>query len=236
MPPDNSVAFSFFTPWTQPDLVRLQRRVIDRWLPSGCPFFQLSTALDHGPSIDLFVAQTTWELFFLIDIDCIPLRPDSIAKALDGARGGALVGCAQRANHIENGGHVYAGPCALAFSRTLWNRAGRPSFTETSRGDTAEEFSFRCEERALPIELLWPTHVEDPQWDLSEGRRFGFGTTYGDAFYHCFQSGIVDMRERFRRRCFAVCPELEAEAAASRVGARVRRKLGAALRALRRRP
>jgi hypothetical protein len=189
-------------------VVESQARVVKSFLPEGCDFFQI-TASDHAAGLDAFLTQYRRDAYVILDVDCIPLVPWVLPWLLHNALAGILIGCAQRASHIENDSHIYAGPFAVAFGRELFESLGCVSFASTPRGDVGEELTYRCEEAGIPISLLWPTDVTVPLWDLRAGRPFGEGTTYGGVLYHAF--AIRDQRTCpiFLKKCEAVLRDFD---------------------------
>jgi hypothetical protein len=153
------------------------------------------------PGREQLLRQLRHEAYVIFDIDCIPLAAWVIPWLVENALAGTLLGPAQRANHLSNGEHVYAGPSALAFSRVTYERLGRPSFRATDRGDVAEELTYACEAAGIPIMLLWPTHVGEPKWQLRSGLTFGHGTTFGGAIYHAFEISKGETAGMFLRKC-----------------------------------
>jgi len=183
------------------ELVAAQRAVVLKFLPEGFTFLQILTAIGHAESLDNFMATTAYEEIIFLDIDCIPTNSVALLFLAAEAARSKLIGCAQRANHIDNHGHVYVGPFCCALNRTLWNELGRPSFLPTARGDAGEELTFVCEEMRKPFEFLWPSSVEEPVWKLSEDRYFGIGTEYEGLFWHLFESRHDKGNARFIKRC-----------------------------------
>lgn len=202
-----------------PSVIRdAQRRVMDTLAP-GYEFRQILSAdlpgrYAHAVGIDRVLAEDTdHDTFLFLDIDAIPLNPNIIPWLFDRASHGVLVGPAQRANHIDNGEHIYAAPSALAFSRELFVRAGSPSFDPTSRGDIGEELTYRCEERGIPVNLLLPTGSIGPMiWPLKGGMAYGHGTTYAGAIFHAFQIRFGVTQKMFIDKCREVCPEVSVAA------------------------
>ena len=193
---------SFYMSNISQEVIDVQRAVVELFLPQDCNFKQILTPLSHGEAIDQYVADSSDDILFLLDSDCVPLRPESIPLFIEHASKGELVGNVQRSNHINNGGHLFAAPCALAFKRSLWEEAGRPSFQPTSRGDVAEEFTYACEERGLPVVKLDITYSEGDIWDLVDGRKYGHNTEYGDGlFFHAFEIRVPQYQQRFVAKC-----------------------------------
>ena len=88
-----------------------------------------------------------------------------------------------------------------------------PRSSPPARGDVGEELTYACEAAGAPLALLWPSHVEAPQWDLTEGRRFGVNTEYDGAFLHSFNIRSPQYQQRFVDRCRAILASLKPNAA-----------------------
>jgi hypothetical protein len=186
------------------EVVAAQRQVLQALAPPDFELRQVLTGRSHAAALDEIMAGAEAELVLILDIDCVPLTRAAIPALAAKAAGGALAGCVQRANHIDNGAHLYVGPFCMALSRVLWNRLGRPSFEPTPRGDVGEALTYACEDAGAPLAMLWPSHVEAPQWDLTEGRRFGVNTEYDGAFLHTFNIRSREYQQRFVDRCRAI--------------------------------
>ncbi|MGO9135681.1 MAG: glycosyltransferase [Methylovirgula sp.] len=194
---NRTVVVSFYMANISKEVVAAQARAITRFLPEGVDLVQLHTGFGHGRSIDLFVALSSYDVIVLLDIDCVPISAEALPKLIEHARAGALVGAAQRANHIGNDNHLYAGPFLMAFSRESYRRLGSPSFRETRRGDVAEELTYRAEAQDFPIHYLWPTICEAPKWHLTGDITFGRNTVYEHAFLHAFEIRMPDQQKAF---------------------------------------
>lgn len=181
-------------------VVARQAEVVCRFLPEGCAFEPRRVG-HHALGLDDYFRDLRHDAYLVLDIDCIPIAGWVIPWMLENACAGTLVGAAQRANHLDNGGHLYAGPCALAFSRDTFERAGRPSFRDTPRGDVGEELTYACERLGIPVALLWPTQVDVPRWTLLPGVPFGLGTTFGGAVYHAFEIAKGHTAAMFLAEC-----------------------------------
>jgi hypothetical protein len=178
---------SFYDSNVHIDIVRYQMDVFNKF---RIVLNQIKSSETHYDNLNIFI--NDYDIYVFFDIDCIPLNADVIPYLISRASSDTLIGCAQRANHKNNNQHIYAGPYCLAFSSNLYNKIGRPNFAPTKRGDTAEELTYACEAHKIPIQLLWPTHVETPLWDLIDGKKFGPGTTYDKGIYHQFNSRLGD--------------------------------------------
>jgi len=194
-----SVIFSFYMINIPSEVVEYQRKVIESF--TDIPFFQLLTYGDHGHSIDQFIKKTVSDIYILFDIDCIPLNKSVIERFVSAAKEDRLIGCAQRFPLIKNNKHIYVAPCAMAFSRKLWETLGCPSFCRTDRGDVAEEMTFKCEEKGIPISYLMPTHVVKPLIDLVGEYKYGFGTTYDNDIFHAFRIRQRKTKDMFLTEC-----------------------------------
>lgn len=161
----------------------------------------------HGWFLDRVVERTIdqWDYLMTFDMDAIPLRPDFIGHIWDKIRDNrTLFGGAQQSNHVlvnDTAQHVYVSPCFLAISRDLYLKLGRPTFDHTSRGDCAEELTWRVKERGFNLGLVYPSKVVDPCYPLDNGLHFGQGTTYGDLAYHNFCQDRADSEAMFVGKC-----------------------------------
>lgn len=182
------------------EVISAQAEVICRFLPDGCEFEPLRVS-HHALGLNDYFGERRHDAYVIFDIDCIPLTEWVIPWLLEQALAGIVVGPAQRANHLDNGAHVFAGPGALAFGRQTFERLGCPSFGATERGDVAEEITYACERLDVPICLLWPTDVITPKWALRHGLRLGNGTTFGGAVFHAFEISKGDTVDLFLTKC-----------------------------------
>ena len=192
---------SFYMANVPDDLVAHQRQVLDRYAPPGYDVLQILTDRRHGDAMDAVMESGDYDTVVFLDIDCVPLNVGAIPALAAHAERGVLAGAAQRANHIPNGGHLYAGAFCMAVNRKLWIRLGCPSFAETTRGDVGEELTWRCEAAGLPVHLLWPSAVEEPLWRLTDDIAFGTNTEYAGAFLHTFGIRFPENCDKFIGRC-----------------------------------
>jgi hypothetical protein len=171
------------------DVVEYQRRCVTKFLPEGWIFTQYKHTTgnySHPAALEKCLANCETDVVVFLDIDCIPLNKQALITLEDRASKGILVGAVQRANHLQNDEHIYVGPSCLAFSRSKYYDLGSPSFHETLRGDVGEELTYRWQESGAPVFFLWPTNVQRPMWLLNNRQSFGYGTTFGNMFYHAF--------------------------------------------------
>jgi hypothetical protein len=181
-----------------------QRAVLEKFRAAGVEYVQVRTEMSHADALTSFMADTEADVVLFLDIDCVPLHAEAIPDLVARAARGELAGCVQRANHIENGGHLYVGPFCMALSKRLWVELGRPSFRPTERGDVGEEVAYRAEAASTPIHMLWPSEVEEPAWELTPGVRFGYNTVYGGSFLHTFEVRHAGRARQFVERCRSI--------------------------------
>jgi hypothetical protein len=170
--------------------------------------------IDHGLNEIFYLAN--YDTVLILDIDCIPLSTESLQYTFDRAESGIFIGNAQRSNHIENDKHVYPAPSCVCFTREMFERLGKPSFTPTKRGDIGEEMCYIAERENIDIEMFLPMNYETlpyqctEPWDLSDTMpKYGIGTTFGNSagkemFYHLFQSRVEIFNELFFEKCKSI--------------------------------
>jgi hypothetical protein len=192
---------SFYMDNIPQPLIAAQGAVVRRFLPEAWTFLQIHTALRHPEAIDQFLRSTDYQTVLLLDIDCIPLNAAALRALARDSRPDQLVGCAQRANHVRNGEHVYAGPFCCGIDMRLYVAVGRPSFVATARGDVGEQMTYACEAAGMRVKLFWPVAVEKRRWKLTRNLYFGIGTNYENLFWHLFEGRFARNRARFLRKC-----------------------------------
>jgi len=187
---------TFYTEKINPQVVENQKKVFDHF---KVELNQIDCGrwVGHGKVIDDYLKNCNieWEYLILFDIDSIPLNDKIIPETIEWVKKNhGLFSIAQRAGHIKNS-TVYAGPCFLGLSRETYELMGRPSFDKTYRSDCAGELTYSAIDKGFEVKLMYPSNVEVPMWDLEEGVRFGYGTTYDNNIYHSFESRFnnVDM-------------------------------------------
>lgn len=183
-------------------VVLAQRRVLKLFTPPDIAILQIETSVSHGAAMQNFIRNTRYRTILFLDIDCIPLHRLAIGKLIEFAESGALAGNIQRANHIQNGGHLFVAPSCMALTPALYREIGQPTFLETSRGDVGEELTYAMEQLGRKIHFIWPTKIDGkPIWALTDGISFGLGTTFGDSFWHAFEIRRRIHQKRFVHRC-----------------------------------
>lgn len=177
-------AITFYHSNISPLIIGVQKSVFDYF---NIPILQIHTEQTHGNAIDLWLKENLWNEIAVFDIDCIPLNPDVIVEAflkINKDRN-TLYGAAQKANHIE-GSDIYCSPAFSCFTREIWEKSGMATFQDIQWHDVGSFFSSECK-RVGNINLIFPSHVEVPKWDLRVGEKFGNGTTYANEVYHAFE-------------------------------------------------
>ena len=211
-----AVVVSFYGADTDPTIVAYQKKVFEKFpgdyvhqqLVGGGFYVKDNVTYGHGANIDSYIRGSDADIFIFMDVDCIPLTPDTIPWLIEQASKGLLAGEIQRSNHIKNGAHLYAGSPCFAISRETYNKIGQPSCEPTARGDTVEELTYKCEEHGVALALAWPICSDTQQWDLVDGKRYGIGTTFEHGIYHqfCVRHGNG---QRFISKCKEVLGEKE---------------------------
>ncbi len=152
------------------------------------PLLQIETTLQHPDAIDDWLLHNDWDRVAIFDIDCIPiirLTEFFDSKFCVGSKD-IIWGAAQQANHIK-GSEIYASPAFIVFTKIVYKKLLYPSFNPSDKGDVGYLITERASHN-VDVELIWPTHVEIPKWDLGLNSCFGHGTTYDNKVYHAFES------------------------------------------------
>lgn len=214
---------SFYMPNIHDVTVEKHRLVVEKFNKSKIEHIRVKCPMpqrdDHGDSVNSFLRMNEkredmgFDIIVVLEIDCIPLNDKVLDYCVERAAAGAVVGNAQRSNHIQNGQHVYAAPSLQAFSLQTYEKIGKPSFLPTKRGDVSEELTYAAEENDVPVELFMPLRFEEapgeaPEgWPLADGMpRYGLGTVYGneefgDMTWHRFQIRYPGNQKRFVEKC-----------------------------------
>lgn len=159
--------------------------------------------------MDAILHQSKADIIVFIDNDCIPLSKKAVVESIQWTwENHSFLGLAQAANHIQGGNHIYAAPAFLAITRDAWTRLGKPSMIPTSRGDVAEELSWKAEESGLVYKALYPTYFhhqsDDGLWKLGNYGHYGIGTIFADRFFHLYQGRLSKNVELFDEICTKV--------------------------------
>ena len=96
-------SYSFYMPNAIPEIVRLQRQVFEVLHE---PLEQVRDVCSHGEFLTRTLRANSDQVKAVVffDLDCIPLKPGVVARAVGLAVAhGMVIGCAQQANHLEIG-------------------------------------------------------------------------------------------------------------------------------------
>lgn len=203
VPPEKArgVVFSMYKRNISRRVVAAQRQMLLRYVPADVAIVQLCSSQSHPEALNAFVRNMAYRTVVILDIDCVPIQHGAIEGLLDLAEAGNLAGASARSNHIQNGGHVYAGPYCMAFTMETYRKLGSPDFRETERGDVGEELTYIAEACGVPVTLLWAVSSDEEHiWDLKDGLRFGRGTTYEGGFWHAFMIRYLENQRGFVAR------------------------------------
>lgn len=162
--------------------------------------------VDHGLWMDHVLSHATSDVILFIDNDCVPLTSQAVMEAVMYAWNmKSFLGVAQSSNHLSNPSHIFAAPAFLAISREGWVGMGRPSCRVTTRGDVAEELSYRAEELKLHYRAWYPTHYIKPSreglWRLGNYGSYGIGTVYANKVFHLYQGRLAENVDLFATTC-----------------------------------
>jgi hypothetical protein len=199
--PIDVAVVSYFMANVPKAVVDAQRRVVERFLPADAHFLQILTGLGHGESLDNLLATTAYDVYVVLDIDCVPLREGALEHLIERAATHVLVGAVGRHGHLGNPTHLYVSPFCMAFSRLSYMRMGHPSFTATPMGDIGQELTYRAESLNLPVEFLRPTASDDKRFQLDDTTWYGRFTVYDDMFVHALYIRDPTTHTRFVARC-----------------------------------
>ena len=221
---------SYFMPNIDQKTVELQKKVVEKFNPLKLQHLVIKGEIPHGMFMDYVWSlngqsvstlkiekQLDFDVVLFLDIDCLPVSANAIELYLTTALEGKLIGNAQRSGHIQNNNHLFAAPSALALSSASFDKIGRPSAMETSRGDVAEEYTYAAEANKIAVDFVPPVRYDRdvyrydweqdrrPYWTLeNELPNYGLGTTYGndnDLFWHNFQIRVEGQQEQFWKKC-----------------------------------
>lgn len=213
---------SIFMKNIDPNLVALQKKVVEKYNKSNIPHYHIYTEASPGYTMDKLVdmlEKKDHDAIMFLDIDCLPLNNNALDYFFEQAYAGKLIGDAQRSNHIQNGQNVFAAPHNVTFTVATYRKCGNPSFLPNFRGDVAEELTFRARESNIDVEIILPLRYDappirmdwepkdaPPYWDLADGMpKYGIGTTFGtegnEMFWHMYQSFHPGQNERFTKKC-----------------------------------
>lgn len=208
-----ALAISCFMDNIDQSIVEAQKFVMVKLAPELL-LVQAKTIYPHGHTIDTMLTSALhagYEVALLLDIDAIPLSKYAIDYTLRKAGDGVLIGNIQRSNHIDNDEHLFVAPSFMGININQWDRAGRPSFMETIRGDVAEEVTYRYEQLGHSIEYYLPLRFDAPpmeaeHWNLREGMPvYGCQTTFGrdgnEYSFHAFQISHQRNVDAFVAKC-----------------------------------
>lgn len=185
------------------DMLQAHERVMQHF---NFPVNYHNVNMNHGRWMNHVVGESSSDVVVIIEPDCIPLNRNNVLKCIYHAYNyETFVGIAQVSNHIPPKSHIYAAPGFFCIRKSVYDKLGRPSFSETGRSDTAEELCYVAEERGVRYRALLPTHFErEPSeglWPLGSLGYYGIGTVFDNTVYHLYQSRMAENIELFVKRC-----------------------------------
>lgn len=185
-----------------PRIVESHKKVIDH-LGLEVNYYHQNTK--HGLWMDRVVKNSKSDIIGFIDGDCVPLSKEAVIKAATYAgTNDSFIGIAQVSNHIPPMSHIYAAPAFFFTTKHCWEKLNT-SFLESTRGDVAEEYSYKAEQERIKYRCIFPTTFEaEPSeglWPLHNYGYYGIGTTFGDYCYHLYQGRESRNIDLFVKRC-----------------------------------
>lgn len=185
------------------DMLAAHKRVMSHF---QIPVNYHNTNTNHGFWMQQVIGRSNSDVIVIIEPDCIPLNKENLISYIKYAyQNETFVGIAQVSNHIHPKSHIYAAPGFYAMSSKVYNKLGRPSFTEERNSDTAEAVSYLAEDKGIRYRSLMPTYFEKESseglWPLGSLGYYGIGTVFDDAIYHLYQSRMAENIELFVKRC-----------------------------------
>lgn len=161
--------------------------------------------IPHGVWMDRICSQSQSDIIGFFDSDCVPLSNAKVMECVRYvAKSKTFLGIAQVSNHIPPASHIYAAPAFYLVHKDCW-RALQTSFSETSRSDVGEEFTYRAESLGIRYRCLYPeTFEREPVegiWPLGNYGYYGIGTTFDNIVYHLYQGRMGTNMQLFLDRC-----------------------------------
>jgi len=190
--------------WNNTDerMVHAQKSVMDHF---NIPINYYNEDVPHGSWMDRVCWNSNSDIIGFFDLDCVPINYHKIIECVKYVqKSKTFLGVAQTSNHISPKSHIYAAPAFFLVHKECFNMM-RSSFSETKRGDVAEEFSYVAETAGVKYRCLYPTTFEgEPTggvWPLSNFGYYGIGTTFANTVYHLYQARFSSNIELFIKRC-----------------------------------
>lgn len=204
------------------DFIQARVSVPEEYLQMTRDFNMAFPSSVHSSGLDYCIKchSESHDVFVILDIDCIPLNHKAIPYLIEKAATDRLVGTANswvvnnpegegkgglgvRIDNIplENYGHVYVAPFAMAISSRL-HKIINTSFAANDKGDVAEHITKKAEELGIPIDYIWPTdHSKEFYWPLKPGMTTGSQATYEGLFWHLLAARSTKRQKIFVEKC-----------------------------------
>lgn len=197
--------YSFYRSNISPAMVKGQEAVFKKM---GYTIQQvMDDEMDHYQFLNNILSRSdTPEYILFFDIDCIPLHKEAIERVLQQLSDNkTIAGAAQTANHLLEGKNLYVGPFFMGISKKVYQALGCPDMGSNNSWDIGALPSILAKFREdISIKFWFPTHVEQPKWNLYQHGMFGLGTTYEGLVYHAFESRWGDSDSIFMKKCASV--------------------------------
>jgi len=221
-----------------PDVRIYQRKVIEKFRGT-IPFYQMETRFTHGDSMEKIMQSilldTDYDLVIFLDIDAIPLSPNSFSELLQMTEDGKVIaGSPQSTNHLQEANGVFVAPSVMAIGTKLYKYIGSPSAEPTESSDVAELWSMsyrmvtgkepnffdilQYDGSPAPVRLPSGEVISVDHWVLDDASatKFGLNTVYGfkdeenstPLFFHSYQSFVPGQNEYFIGVCKSILNEV----------------------------
>lgn len=140
------------------------------------------------------------------EIDAVILRSDAITdlyyKVKDKK---TIAGGLHQSNHLfkDDGttNRPYISPSMHLIPLYLYDKLGAPTYDHGGDCDCAEYVTKIAQEQGFCIAGIWPSEVQEKLYNLGNGLKFGYGTTYGDYYFHLMCAGRTDHEKDFVNKC-----------------------------------
>lgn len=166
--------------------------------------------ISHGAALNFIINQTIDDMcpdyYLITEIDSIFLREDALDDLFDKVKDHRTIsGGLHNSNHLTKAdgttNRPYISPSMHLISRELYDKLGRPTYDHGGDCDCAEAVTAAAQAKGYCIAGIWPREVIRPDYNLGNGLKFGFGTTYGDYYYHQMNAGDSDHESSFIAKC-----------------------------------
>lgn len=179
-----------------------QKQVFDKF---SIPIQQVVSDDTHPIALEKIIRDSSEDYLIFFDVDCIPLNSTFLPIICNQIESNnTLAGAMQCSNHNDKS-RLYVGPCFCGFSKILYEKCGKPFFSEWGNRDAMQNFTDQCHRlqthHQIRIQYWMVTDGGDQCWDMPEGQKFGHGTIYEKLIYHQFEIRKIEQQRPFIDKC-----------------------------------